>query len=377
MNANYNRLHYNVPHADSCGSIVLCISPLSSLMVDQSSKFTRSGLKAEFVGEAQLDQEATKRVLDGVVQLVFITPENIMNNARYRDMLQSEVYMKKLVALIVDEAHCVKTWGDQFRRAFAALGDLRSIIPTEVNVMALTATATIETFNIVSKRLSMKEPVLVALPPDRGNIFYTLEPKIDLERLSEDLCYGLCRKRTAYPKTVVFVRRYRDCSDLYIALTRKLGEDMTDPPGYPNLSEYRLFDMFSSVHTSEKKEQVISSFLGTGMKLRLIIATSAFGLGIDCSDIRQIFHWGLPSNMEEYVQETGRAGRDGLDAKATLFEGKGGQHSSERLKEYVSNATVCRRKLLFEGFLKYYDGSVRMSRSRCCDLCVLSCEKFD
>ena len=107
------------------------------------------------------------------------------------------------------------------------------------------------------------------------------------------------------------------------------------------------------------------------MKLRLIIATSAFGLGIDCSDIRQIFHWGLPSNMEEYVQETGRAGRDGLDAKATLFEGKGGQHSSERLKEYVSNATVCRRKLLFEGFLKYYDGSVRMSRSRCCDLCVL------
>ncbi len=221
----------------------------------------------------------------------------------------------------------------------------------------------------------MKEPVLVALPPDRGNIFYRLEPKIDLERLSENLYYELSQKRTEYPKTVVFVRRYRDCSNLYIALMRKLGEEVTDPPGYPNLSEHRLIDMFSSVQTSEKKEQVMSSFLGIGMKkLRLIIATSAFGLGIDCSDIRHIFHWGLPSNMEEYVQETGRAGRDGLDARATLFEGKSGQHSSEQLKEYASNTTVCRRKLLFKGFLKYYDGSVKMSRCRCCDVCAVSCE---
>ncbi len=86
----------------------------------------------------------------------------------------------------------------------------------------------------------MKEPVLVALPPDHGNILYTLEPKIILERLSENLCYELCRIQTEYPKTVAFVHRYIGIVPIYIqfALTHKLGEEMTDPPGYPNLSEY-------------------------------------------------------------------------------------------------------------------------------------------
>ena len=86
-------------------------------------------------------------------------------------------------------------------------------------------------------------------------IFYRLEPKIDLERLS---CVTSCAENE--PSTQKLLHLFADCSDLYIALTRKLGEEMTDPPGYPHLSEYRMFDMFSSVQTSEKKEQVMSSF---------------------------------------------------------------------------------------------------------------------
>lgn len=91
-------------------------------------------------------------------------------------MLLSDKYKEKLVALVVDEAHCIKMWGDEFRKAFAMIGDLRSVIPSGVNVMALTATATSETYHCALKHLAMKDTVLVALPPDRGNIKYTIKP---------------------------------------------------------------------------------------------------------------------------------------------------------------------------------------------------------
>ena len=95
-------------------------------MMDQRAKYTPRGLKAEFVGEAQTDPDIKDKVLKGDVQLVFITPESIINNSVYRKMLMSDVYTNKLVAVVVDEAHCVRTWGDQFRTTFAQIGDLRS-----------------------------------------------------------------------------------------------------------------------------------------------------------------------------------------------------------------------------------------------------------
>lgn len=116
----------------------MCISPLTSLMMDQRSKFT-----PEFVVEAQTDHATERSVLRGEVQLVFITPERLL----------STKYKENLVPLVVDEAHCVKTWGDEFRRAFSKIGDLRSILPASINVMALTATPTVETFDIVSQLL--------------------------------------------------------------------------------------------------------------------------------------------------------------------------------------------------------------------------------
>ena len=92
------------------GSIVVCVSPLASLMMDQKSKFTLQGVMTDFVGESQSDTEAIERVVNGHIQLVLITPESIISNPRYRSMLLSKTYQHKLVALVVDEAHCVKTW---------------------------------------------------------------------------------------------------------------------------------------------------------------------------------------------------------------------------------------------------------------------------
>ena len=122
-------------------------------MIDQQQRFAPSVLNAEYVGEAQTDTTVKERVVKGEVQLVFITPENLITNKTFREMLLSPPYQKSLVALVVDEAHCVKTWGDEFRKAFSQIGDLRSLLPSSVNVLALTATATIDTFHAVTKRL--------------------------------------------------------------------------------------------------------------------------------------------------------------------------------------------------------------------------------
>ncbi len=111
-------------------------------MVDQTAKFSPKGLKTDFVGEAQTDDEAQKRILNGESQLVYVSPENLIENTKYRRMLLRQVYKENLVALVVDEAHCIQTWGDEFCIGFAEIGNLRSVIPPHVNIMALTATST-------------------------------------------------------------------------------------------------------------------------------------------------------------------------------------------------------------------------------------------
>ncbi len=152
-------------------------------MMDQRQKFSPSGLTTEFICGEQTDPLVRERVKKGEVQLVFITPESVIENQTYRNMLLSPPYRKSLVALVVDEAHCVKVWGDEFRTAFAQIGDLRSLIAKKVKIMALTATATTETFYVVTSRLSMDNPKLIALPPSRENIMYHFHPKINLSSL--------------------------------------------------------------------------------------------------------------------------------------------------------------------------------------------------
>lgn len=159
----------------SChGSIVVCVSPLISIMMDQRQKFVLKGISAEFIGEAQDDPNAIKKVLSGCIQLVFISPESIISNSAFRNMLLSTPYKERMVALAIDEAHCVKTWGDEFRVAFAHIGELRSLLPSEVRVMALTATATKSTLRHVQARLSMQMLIVVGLSPLRDNILFSL-----------------------------------------------------------------------------------------------------------------------------------------------------------------------------------------------------------
>ena len=156
-----------------------CISPLLSIMMDQQLRYKNDHFLVELIGEAQADHAVVDKVLNGKVQLLYISPENILENKKYRDMLFTQAYMTNLVAVVVDEAHCVKTWSDKFRRAFSKLGELRSTIPPNVNILALTATATEKTFHIITDRLSMKNPEVISCSPFRNNIIsYTVAPTL-------------------------------------------------------------------------------------------------------------------------------------------------------------------------------------------------------
>ena len=132
----------------------------------------------------------------------------------------------------------------------------------------------------------------------------------------------------------------------------KLGTRFTKPPDYPHVSNFSVIDMLTRVQTTDKKEEVLQSFTERDGVLRLIIATTAFGMGIDCPDVRRIIHWGILNTLEEYVQETGRCGRDGNSASAILYQGKGGKYASSEVKNYVSNTLFVDVDFFFRSF--YY-----------------------
>ena len=319
----------------------------------------------EFVSE-EIDTCVRRHITKGEVQLVFISPESILNNPMYRNMLLSHQYKDKLVSLAIDEAHCVKTWGEEFRVAFAHIGEIRSLIPVGVNIIALTATATLTTYDIIKSKLCLRNPILVAVTPNRDNISYRVNAKVAPDTFTSCLCGELTTKRRLFPKTVVYVRAYTDCITLYMLIKQKLGGGVTEPEGYPNIPGHRLVDMFTRVLTTPKKHEVITSFSNPNSNLCLIVATTAFGMGMDIPDIRQVFHWGLPSSLEEYVQETGRCGRDGHSSIAIAYMNSAVRGTEKAILDYASNESMCRRKLLFQNFLKFPEKVVGLE---CCDIC--------
>ena len=325
-------------------------------MMDQQAKYSLTGLKVEFVGESQTDLSCKKRVL----QLVFITPENIIENKVYRRMLLSPIYQENLVALTVDEAHCVKSWGDQFRKSLARIGDLRSLLPKGVNILALTATATKETLGVVIERLSMHNITVVAMPPCQDNIYYKIKSGSDIQDFTDEIVKEFLQRRMNF----VYVRSYKDCIIVYQLLKSKMGLNFTEPVGYPNLSGYWLIEMYTRVLPPEKKDEVLHSFSTIKGKLRLVIATTAFGMGVDCQDIARVMHW----KHQQQLKSTGRSGRNGEPAIAVMYVNSYKKHITLSMKHYIENVSVCRCKPLFRNFLMYSDSLVTLG-CKCCDLC--------
>ena len=203
------------------------------------------------------------------------------------------------------------------------MAEIRSILPNSVGCMALTATATKASSKIICCALSMHDPVLVYKSPNKPNIAYHVkEKKGDTEEMLQPLIKGLIMHRSNMERVIIFCQTYNYVTRIFYCMKSQLKGEMLEPTWAPDLVKYRLFDMYTACTYSTTKEAIVKTFCDANSPLRVIIATIAFGMGLDCPIIRRVIHWGPPDIIESYLQETGRAGRDGLSSKATLFFSK-------------------------------------------------------
>ena len=205
--------------------------------------------------------------------------------------------------------------GEKFRKAFFKIGSLRSLVPKSVNVMALTATATEQSVATVKRQLAT---IMVGFNLDRSNIKHIVKPSITLEEFTTTIASELISSRVNTPKTVIFCQSLIECVEVFSMVKVKLGHEISEPPGFEHIVELRLLTSFTAVSSNEHKESIIDEFSKMDSILRVVIASSAFGMGVNIPDISRVINWGLPPTLEDLVQQTGRAGRNGIPADAIL-----------------------------------------------------------
>lgn len=212
------------------------------------------------------------------------------------------------------------------------------------------------------------------VPPVKGNITYYVgdKPKGGINAAFQPISKALIEDKNM-GRTLIFCRSYNDVIKVHQHFRAALGYRYLEPPGSPDYVKYRVVDMFTHcTHSTVKKK--IEQFT-TESPLRVIIATIAFGMGMNCPDIRQIIHWGVPQDAEAYVQESGRAGRDYKHSIAIILKKARDldkRYTSEQMIEYCQSKSLCRQSILYRDFPGC--DTVPPQGCLCCDICSTSCK---
>ncbi|WP_022819362.1 DNA helicase RecQ [Fusobacterium russii] len=287
--------------------LTIIISPLISLMKDQVDSLKTIGINAEYLNSTLSSDEFNKilfRILRKKVKILYISPERLENKLFINYIKNIDISM-----VVVDEAHCISQWGENFRRSYLKISDFIKNINRDKNILTLafTATATPRIKNEIIEKLNMIEPFVHTDYFDRDNIYFKV---IDNTVYDDDLV-----------NERVFIKDYllknRGKSGIIYCSTRKNVEDIY------NFIKNSLGKSVTKYHaglTKEEREKNQQDFLNDDIEI--MVATNAFGMGINKSNIRYVIHANIPSDLENYYQETGRAGRDGAPAEAILIYNK-------------------------------------------------------
>ena len=357
-------LCYQIP-ALMLPGLTVVVSPLISLMKDQVDQLRLLGVEAGYLNSAQTAQEQQK-VLEGChnnrIKLLYVAPERLLMSSFIRQLQQWQPSL-----LAVDEAHCISQWGHDFRPEYCAIGELRQHLPG-VPVIALTATADNTTRSDICSRLRLSDPLIHISSFDRPNIRYTL-----------------VEKYKAFDQLWMFVRGQKGQCGIIYCNSRNKVEDVAARLQKRGLS----VAAYHAGLDNSQREWVQDAFLKDN--LQVVVATVAFGMGINKSNVRFVAHFDIPRNIESYYQETGRAGRDGVSAEAVLFydpadmawlrrcldeKPAGPQKDIEQHKlnamGAIAQAQTCRRLVLLN-----YFGENRQTPCGNCDICLDPPKQYD